>query len=408
MCHSFHVGLTLQESVQEDMMRCSLSLGVSEQAIKRANNDTALISRKVAEFLQAIWSMIPKPGKFLASYKSPCWHSNIDAFSHHGALSHPPNSENKSTLMCLPYFLIPGFYKTGTTTLHSALVKHQEIAAPELKEPHWWARLPLQDRTFRGNKMKSSIARYLAVFIPPSKNIAIHPNYVSYDGSASSLDCAPYWLHYQDYCIVPALISRVLPNAKIIILMRNPAERTFSNYLYACTQKYGRNTATWPLKMRQYSADIFHEQVLLTIHGFKSCLQNYTLFECVQWNFFQSGVLKCGEVGYRLTVSLYYTHIAKWMQFYSREQFLFLKTEDMSSDPHKFLTQITQFLSLSPPSMQQAQEWLQEKANTQRFATHLPQYQMKEETMKLLEGFFRPYNTMLAELVGDDRFLWMD
>ena len=406
MCHSLPVGLTLQESVQEDMMRCSLSLGVSEQAIERANNDTAIISQKVAEFLQAIWSMIPKPGKFLASYKSPCWHSNIDYSQQ--ALSHPPNSENKSTLMCLPYFLIPGFCKTGTTTLHTALVNHQEIAAPKTKESHWWARLPMQDKTFAGDKMKSSIAQYLAVFIPSSKIIAVHPNYVSYDGSVSSLDSAPYWLHYQDYCIVPALISRVLPSAKIIILMRSPAERTFSNYLFACTQRYGTSTTRWPLKMRKGLADIFHEQVVLTIHGFKSCLQNYTLFECVQWNFFQSGGLRCGEVGFRLTVSLYYTHIAKWMQFYSREQFLFLKTEDMSSDSHKFITQITQFLSLSPPSVQQAALWLQKKANAQTFVSTLPQAQMKEETKKLLEEFFRPYNAMLAELVGDDRFLWMD
>ena len=412
-------------------MKCSLSLGLSEDAIERAYKDTAIMSQKVAEFLQAFWSIVPSPSEFLASYKNPCWHSNIDlldfstmlnrALGQYRTLFQLPNSQQvhlytdvferreNTTLLCLPYFFVPGFIKAGTTSLYNALVKHPEIAAPEQKEPHWWARLPMENDAFDGSAMKSSITWYLAQFIAPSKNIAAHPNHVSYDGSVSSLHTAPYWLHDQDYCIVPALISRVLPNAKIIILMRNPAERTFSNYLYACTQKYGWNIAMWPLRMGQNAAEVFHEQVVLTIHELGDCLQNHTLFECANQIFVHSRGLKCGEVGFRLTVSLYYTHIVKWMQFYSRDHFLFLKTENMSSDPHKFLTRITQFLSLSPPSIPQAQEWLQEKANAQPFVSHLPQYQMKEETKKLLEEFFRPYNAMLAELVGDDQFYgWTD
>ena len=33
-------------------------------------------------------------------------------------------------------------------------------------------------------------------------------------------------------------------------------------------------------------------------------------------------------------------------------------------------------------------------------------YQMKPETKKLLEDFYKPYNKLLASLIDDERFLW--
>ena len=37
---------------------------------------------------------------------------------------------------------------------------------------------------------------------------------------------------------------------------------------------------------------------------------------------------------------------------------------------------------------------------------HDPRLQMREDTRQILEEFFQPYNQMLAELLGDDKFLW--
>ena len=31
---------------------------------------------------------------------------------------------------------------------------------------------------------------------------------------------------------------------------------------------------------------------------------------------------------------------------------------------------------------------------------------MKPGTKNLMEGFYKPYNRLLASLIGDDRFLW--
>ena len=39
---------------------------------------------------------------------------------------------------------------------------------------------------------------------------------------------------------------------------------------------------------------------------------------------------------------------------------------------------------------------------------HDPGLQMREDTRQILEEFFQPYNRMLADLLGDDKFLWIN
>lgn len=35
-----------------------------------------------------------------------------------------------------------------------------------------------------------------------------------------------------------------------------------------------------------------------------------------------------------------------------------------------------------------------------------PQLRMRKDTQEILTDFFRPYNQKLADLLGDDKFLW--
>jgi len=37
-----------------------------------------------------------------------------------------------------------------------------------------------------------------------------------------------------------------------------------------------------------------------------------------------------------------------------------------------------------------------------------PQLKMRNNTEMILKNFFQPYNRMLAELLGDKKFLWED
>ena len=403
------------------MEKCSRAMNISEETMKHATSDLEAIAKNASVFINAIWSIVPR--NFSSKYKNPCWHSDIvlsrdNRSTLHSKLNsekrnylteelissltdsifkkkHSKDVTSKRTTFCLPYFFIAGFPKSATSSLDDALRKHSKIVGPRRKEPHWWTRIPLQFSNF--NYLKLSVLRYLINFL--SKRIEMEVDAITYDGSQSTLWDSNFFVHHQDYCAMPAVLSRVLPNAKFIVLMRNPVTRLYSHYLYSCTRAYGE-TVNWPKQMRQYAAGNFHREVEADVEHFRECLKKKSLYECVNDNRFRSH--KCGGVGSRITVSLYYVHLSKWLQFYPKEQFLFLRMEEISADPHSLMTKITDFLGVAPVSPSQAEQWLSKRVNV-RFGGST---KMTKETRELLEQFYRPYNAMLAELTGDSRFKW--
>ena len=408
----------------QDMEKCSRAMNISEETMKHATGDLETIVKNASVFLNAIWSIVPR--NFSSKYKNPCWHSDLVlSRDNRSTLYSKLNSENrnylteelvtsltdsifkqkhsqdvtqKGTTLCLPYFFIAGFPKSATSSLDYALHKHSQIVGPRSKEPHWWTRMPLQFSNF--NHLKLSVLRYLINFL--SKRIERKVDVITYDGSQSTLWDSNFFVHHQDYCAMPAVLSRVLPNAKFIVLMRNPVTRLYSHYLYSCTQRYGK-TAKWPKRMRQYAAAIFHREVVADVEHFRGCLKKRSLYECVNDNRFRSN--KCGGVGSRMTVSLYYVHLSKWLQFYPKEQFLFLRMEDLSADPHSLMTKITDFLGVAPVSPSQTEHWFFNRVNVQNASSGGGRGYTKE-TRELLEQFYRPYNAMLGELTGDSGFKW--
>ena len=403
----------------QDMKKCSRAMNISEETMKHAATDLKAIAKNAGVFLNAIWSIVPR--KFSSKYKNPCWHSDLVLSRDNRSIlysklnsekrnylteelvtsltdsifkqKHSKNVTSKRTTFCLPYFFIAGFPKSATSLLDDALRRHSKIVGPRCKEPHWWTRMPLQFSNF--NYLKLSVLRYLMNF--HSKRMEV--DVITYDSSQSTLWDSNFFVHHQDYCAMPAVLSRVLPNAKFIVLMRNPVIRLYSHYLYSCTQRYGK-TVKWPKRMRQHAAANFHREVVADVENFRGCMIKRSLYECVNNYRFRSNT--CGGVGARMTIGLYHVHLSKWLQFYPRDQFLFLRMEDISTDPHSLVTKITDFLGVAPVSPSQAEQWFSKRVNVHNTSSE----GSTQETRELLEQFYRPYNAMLAELTGDSRFKW--
>ena len=310
------------------------------------------------------------------------------------------------TLFCMPNFFIAGFPKSGTTSLDAALRQHPQIANPGRKEVHWWTRIPLQD--LNQTYLQLAVLKYLIHYSYAAKEIKVHKDSITYDGSQSTLwDSQNFVSNGPDYCTMPAVISQVLPKAKFVVVMRNPITRLYSHFLYGCSNHRGQNITKWPEKIRTDPAGKFHQEVVLDIQQFNECLHRFSLYECVSENRYLGN--KCGGVGNKLTVSMYYVHLFKWLQFYPKKQFVFLRMENMDIDPHAFLSRITKFLGLHAISPKQAQQWFTTKMNVQDAATKNPsKFTMWNETWRLLEDFYTPYNAMLAKLTADKTFLWSD
>jgi hypothetical protein len=116
----------------------------------------------------------------------------------------------------LPNFLIIGAAKSGTTSLHEELSKHPEIFMCNPKEPHFLADLP--NDTIGGNYGYPRVdeAGYQALFENVKEEKVIGESSVS-------------TLFYKN--AIKKAKTILGENIKIVVILRNPVDRAFSNYM---------------------------------------------------------------------------------------------------------------------------------------------------------------------------------
>jgi hypothetical protein len=92
--------------------------------------------------------------------------------------------------------------------------------------------------------------------------------------------------------------------------------------------------------------------------------------------------------------SRYAEQLERWFELFPREQFHFVKTEDLALKPTEALAGVHRFLALPH----------HESSEYPRF--HVGQYEpMSPDTHAMLVEYFQPHNERLYELVGID-FGW--
>ena len=108
------------------------------------------------------------------------------------------------------------------------------------------------------------------------------------------------------------------------------------------------------------------------------------------------------RIGYIfLRASMYYIYIADWLAVFPRDQFLVIRAEDYCRNRSRILPDVYQFLGLRPVDPE-----LLNNINRTIVNYRPPKRPMLNETRRLLNDFFRPFNAMLAELFNDSKFLW--
>ena len=168
--------------------------------------------------------------------------------------------------MKLPNFLIIGAAKSGTTALYAYLKQHPQIFMSPFKEPRFFA---FQDNPprFQGprdqanainNKTITSIDKYLDLFKGVTTEIAIgeaSPAYIHVPGTAER-------------------IQRLIPNVKLIAILRHPAERAFSSFLHlkregyepldfgqALIEESNRTSKNWEFLWQYKGLGFYYEQL---------------------------------------------------------------------------------------------------------------------------------------------------
>jgi hypothetical protein len=120
-----------------------------------------------------------------------------------------------------PTFLIIGAMKAGTTALHAYLRQHPEIFLPEVKELNFF----VDDYT--GPQLN-----------PPeqqnwTKGIDWYLSHFREAGRAKAIgEASPNYTRYPFYPHVPSRIACILPDVKLIYVLRHPIARIRSHYLH--------------------------------------------------------------------------------------------------------------------------------------------------------------------------------
>ena len=123
--------------------------------------------------------------------------------------------------MTRPNFLIIGAAKAGTTSICHYLNQHPQIYISPVKEPRFFAP---EFYTTQANGLLRDEARTSVMSLTEYKNLFAGVNYEVAAGEAST--------EYLYFPQTPQRIADLIPDIKIIAILRQPAERAFSAFCY--------------------------------------------------------------------------------------------------------------------------------------------------------------------------------
>lgn len=167
--------------------------------------------------------------------------------------------------MPLPNFFIVGAPKAGTTSLHAYLKRHPEVFMSERKEPHYFSHFRV-DPAFDN-------------FAPPIRDPREYQElFRGSEGYKAVGEASSSYLSDKN---AAKRIKSEMPNAKIIISLRNPVQRAYSHYLMECRE--GREVRSfqealaadkaraekgWGISVQYVELGLYADQVERYIHLF--------------------------------------------------------------------------------------------------------------------------------------------
>lgn len=260
-----------------------------------------------------------------------------------------------------PDFIIIGVQKGGTTSLYHYLVQHPQIAPALDKEVHFF------DLEFeRGWEWYDS--RFPGIKEPalPSDCNA------SPQLTATPIitgEASPYYIFHP---LVPQRIAKVLPDIKLIVLLRDPVDRAISHYHHAVRWGFEKLAIAEAFAQEASRLAGEVEKILAdpTYHSFNHRHLSY------------------------LARGLYAAQLEQWFQYFPREQFLILSSEAFYRDPENSLATVYQFLGLPPYPLADYERL--DPGNYRQPDPQLCQH---------LADYFYPHNQRLMQLL-DQSFHW--
>lgn len=264
----------------------------------------------------------------------------------------------------MPDFLIIGGQRCGTSSLYYYLTEQHGISSAATKEVHFFDDFFARGIHWYRAQFPTSAYKYYVEHIRKHRFLT---------GEAS-----PYYIFHPH---APRRISAILPDTKLILLLRNPVDRAYSQHWLEVKGRYETLSFEEAIKNEQDRIAGEREKMLSN--------ENYHSFKHRRFTYLARGI--------------YMDQIEYWMNYFPKEQFLFLKTEDLYTNPASIVRQTLEFLGIPAEEIDTNREYKKYKVPSKTgYRTKDTAPKMDPDTRKYLVEYFKPHNARLYEFLGRD------
>lgn len=252
-----------------------------------------------------------------------------------------------------PDFLIVGTKRGGTTSLHQYLLRHpgvlplfprrEKIKGVRFFDENWW----LGSRWYRSH-FPTRFARALA---------ARRLGYAPVAGEAT-----PYYLFHP---LAAERARSLAPDARIIVLLRDPVERAFSHY----KERLRNKTEPLPfLDAIDAEADRLagEEDRIVNEPGYVSFAHRHSSY---------------------VAQGRYLQGLRRWLETYPEDQVLVLRSEDLFERPAEVCTDVLEHLGLRPQPLVSFERLNSEPSAEMEPAARAQLEAALREDVRLLEAY---------------------
>jgi hypothetical protein len=240
----------------------------------------------------------------------------------------------------IPDFFIAGTMKGGTTALHDFVPVHPAIAPAKQKEIHYFSLYPYRPRSW-----------YLSHFSREDRQL-------TFDASPSYFDTA-------STDAIPRSILALNPEARIIVITRDPVVRALSHFRHLC-------------EVNGYEPLVGMTPDEFFSHPFESC------------------VLRTDPVAYYLEQVLSFSAYAHktmvYLEVFGPERVLFLENRALREEPQETMAKVFRHLGLDPIESTEFE--------TFEYSSGTSIFDVSEATRERLSNFFAEDYRKYCELVG--------
>jgi hypothetical protein len=258
-----------------------------------------------------------------------------------------------SGLRVLPDYLVIGSQRCGTSSLYRYLLEHPAALQALPKEVHFFDR---NENYCRGEAWYKSHFPTAASQAVVQRRTGVRP---------ATGETTPNYLFHPR---VPRRVADMLPDVKLIALLRNPVDRAHSSYWHRVAQGFE------PLRTFEEALEAEAERTRGELDRMAAD-ESYDSVSLRRYAYVSNG--------------LYADQLERWLRYFPPERLLIIRSEDLFEDAAATVRTVCRFLGLPELRLRRYKVY-----NTLTSRTLDP------ATRRRLAEFYRPHNQRLYELIG--------